>query len=185
MQTVFFKPTRIDEASLHRLNEVVSYLGEISDFQLMARLYQKIIFLLELEYYKKHFRLFIGINFKSYKFGPFNIEIAQALENPNPTKYSKEVKEQVDAILKVYKLDKEINNRTMMKAYKKMIDYIHSLVFYNLTPFGHDLIFENYQNEDIFATMKSNLDGKKLEEERSEFQRIRQEAKQYQCLFQT
>lgn len=174
---------KIDAATEKRLNSAISYLKEISKDTLISRLYQKILFLVELNYYKKYSRLFIGIDFISYKFGPFSIEIAKALENPSKTPYSKEVKEKIDEILIEYKLD-NFDIKTMSKAYHKMINYIHSLLIYNMTPYEYPLNFDNYQFEDLFETIKSDLNGKKLEEEKSEFTQIRQEAKGYECLFQ-
>lgn len=173
----------LDAASEKRLNEAISYLKYLSNDTLMARLYQKILFLLELKYYQKHSRLFIGLNFKSYKYGPFSIDIAKALEEPTINKYSNEVKEKIDEILKEYKLN-DFNPKTMGKAFNKMIDYIHSLVFYNLTPFNHDFNFDNYNFDDLFETINSNLNGEKLENEKNKFALINQKAKEYECLFQ-
>ena len=174
----------IDAATEKRLDETLSYLKYKSDDKLMVRLYQKILFLIELNYYKKHSKLFIGLDFVSYKFGPFSLEIAQALENPARTNYSKEVKEKVDEVLNEYKLH-SFDIKTMKKAYQKMIDYIHSLLIYNMTPFNHSLNFNHYQFEDLFQTIHSNLNGEELEQEKSYFAQIKQEAKDYECLFQT
>ena len=73
---------QIDEASIQRLNEVIIYLKEKSKNKLMVRLYHKILFLIELEHFKSHQKLFIGLDFFSYKYGPFSIEIAEALDSP-------------------------------------------------------------------------------------------------------
>ncbi|HEB9338044.1 TPA: DUF4065 domain-containing protein [Campylobacter coli] len=176
--------SKIDAASEQRLIEAISYLRKISEDALMVRLYQKILFLLELKYYQQHSKLFIGINFKSYKFGPFSNDIAEALEDPRTNlECSKEVKEKIDEILKEYKLNK-FDKRTMGKSFNKMINYIHSLVFYNLTPFNCYFNFDNYSFDDLFERIDSKLDGKKLEKERYKFALINQKAKDYECLFQ-
>ena len=173
----------MDAASEKRLIEAVSYLRKISEDTLMARLYQKILFLLELKYYKEHSKTFIGIDFKSYKFGPFSVDIAKALEDPKLNlEYSSEVKEKIDKILKEYNLNK-FDQKTMGKAFNKMINYIHSLVFYNLTPYNHNLNFDDYAFDDLFEMINSKLDGKKLENERYKFALINQKAKKYECLF--
>ncbi|AHK73210.1 DUF4065 domain-containing protein [Campylobacter coli] len=175
---------KMDAASEKRLIEAVSYLKKISKDALMARLYQKILFLLELKYYQQHSRPFIGINFKSYKFGPFSLDVAKALDDPKPnSECSNEVKEKIDEILKEYNLNR-FDQKTMGKSFKKMIDYIHSLVFYNLTPFDCDFNFDNYSFEDLFERINSKLDGKKLEDEKYKFALINQKAKEYECLFQ-
>lgn len=169
----------LDNASEVKLNQVVAYLSEKSDKRLWARLYQKIIFLLELEFYKKHQRALHRSNFKSYFFGPFSIDIAQALENSNKIEIPKYVKNKVDEILKQYDL-KEFDNKHQEKAFKKIIDYIHSLYIYQITPFESDFDFSFYDFKDLFSVVDSELDGISLEQEKYENAKIKLESKKYE-----
>ena len=174
----------MSDASEQRLEQAVSYLREKSNDGLMARLYQKILFLLELKYYQKHSQYFIGIHFTSYKYGPFSKGVAEALESTEKIPCPKNVQEEIDAILHEYSLE-QFDKETMHEAYQKMIDYIHSLVFYNITPFRASLDFNQYAEEDLLNTIQSKLDGQELESEKASFAMIRQEAKQCEHLFQT
>ncbi|TLD91020.1 DUF4065 domain-containing protein [Helicobacter magdeburgensis] len=175
---------QLDNATEQRLNEAVSYLRHKSNERLWARLYQKILFLLELEYFKEHGTLFIGLKFKSYKYGPFSEEVANALDNPQAVEHSQRVQEKLDEILERYDL-KDYSRSNMQQAYTQIIDHIHSLLFYHLTPFGHIIEFEKYPIESLFERLETKIDGEFLENERGEFYRLRHQAKGLTCQFLT
>ncbi|TLD85844.1 type II toxin-antitoxin system antitoxin SocA domain-containing protein [Helicobacter sp. MIT 05-5294] len=172
----------LDSASEIKLNQVVAYLNEKSNNKLWARLYQKIIFLLELEHFKKYQKLSIGITFQSYLYGPFSKSIAQALENPNKIDIPKYVKDEVDDILVQYGLSK-FDNKSQEKFFEKIINYIHSLKIYNMTPFEADFDFSLYNFEDLFKTMDSNLDGLTLQQEKYKNTKIEIKSQEYEHLF--
>ncbi|MBX7491265.1 type II toxin-antitoxin system antitoxin SocA domain-containing protein [Helicobacter turcicus] len=173
----------MDNASEIKLSQTISYLRHKSNNKLWARLYQKIIFLMELEFYKRHQQLSIGVNFQSYKYGPFSVEIAQMLDNPNIIEAPQNVKQEINEILRKYELTK-FDKKSLEKSYNKMIHYIHSLKIYNMTPFGANFNFNSYSFEDIFKTIDSKLDGTKLEQEKYKNMQIEKEAKKYEALFE-
>lgn len=174
---------RLDNASEVKLNQVVAYLKKKSDERLWARLYQKIIFLLELESYKKYQQLSIGVKFKSYFYGPFSEDIAQALENSDEIEIPQSVKAEIDEILKQYNLNK-FDNKHQESAFKKIIDYIHSLYIYQITPFKSEFDFSLYDFEDLFSVVDSKLDGECLEQEKYKNIKIKLESKKYEHLFE-
>lgn len=174
---------RLDEASKLKLDQVVAYLNEKSNKLLWARLYQKIIFLLELEHYKKHQRLSIGLHYKSYLYGPFSEEVALALENPKKIEVPQYVKAEVDKLLKQYHIN-NFDNESQEKIFKKIITHIHALKIYNMTPFEAQFDFSLYPFEDLFETIKSKLDGITLEREKYDYIKIEHEAKEYENLFE-
>ena len=72
----------------------------------------------------------------------------------------------------------------MEQCYNKIVDYIHSLYFYNITPFRESLDFSQYNFEDLFIVLdKPYLDGSQLEQDKKKSYEIRQRAKEYRCLF--
>lgn len=174
----------IDAASLKRLNEVIAYLRQTSKGCLAANLYQKIVFLIELNYFRANQNLFIGLIFHSLKYGPFNIDLAQALDAPNEKmQISLEVQNAIEEVLQEFGLE-SFSYEEMNEAYSKMSKYISSLYIYNITPFEFALDFNKYNFEDLFETIAySNLDGEQLEREKIQEPLSRQKAKEYEHFF--
>ena len=174
----------MDAASIKRLNEVIACLRQTSKGCLMANLYQKIVFLIELNHFRTHQNLFVGLVFNSLKYGPFSVELAKALDAPDEKMdISLEVQSAVEEVLEEFGLQ-EFSYETMQKAYAKMNAYISSLYIYNITPFEFALDFEKYNFEDLFETVAySNLNGEQLEREMIQVPLTRQRAKEYEHFF--
>lgn len=174
----------MDAASIKRLNEVIACLRQTSKGCLMANLYQKIVFLIELNHFRVHQNLFVGLIFHSLKYGPFSVELAKALDAPDEKMdISLEVQSAVEEVLEEFGLQ-EFSYETMQKAYAKMNAYISSLYIYNITPFEFALDFEKYNFEDLFETVAySNLNGEQLEREMIQAPLTRQRAKEYEHFF--
>ena len=174
----------MDAASIKRLNEIIACLRQTSKGCLMANLYQKIVFLIELNHFRTHQNLFVGLVFNSLKYGPFSVELAKALDAPDEKMdISLEVQSAVEEVLEEFGLQ-EFSYETMQKAYAKMNAYISSLYIYNITPFEFALDFEKYNFEDLFETVAySNLNGEQLEREMIQEPLTRQRAKEYEHFF--
>ena len=174
----------IDAASIKRLKEFIACLRQTSKGCRMANLYQKIFFLIELNHFRTHQNLFVGLVFNSLKYGPFSVELAKALDAPDEKMdISLEVQSAVEEVLEEFGLQ-EFSYETMQKAYAKMNAYISSLYIYTITPFEFALDFEKYNFEDLFETVAySNLNGEQLEREMIQVPLTRQRAKEYEHFF--
>ena len=166
-----------------RLNELIYYLKQISKGQLALNLYQKIVFLIELNHYRAHQKLFIGLSFESLRYGPFSIELAKAMDAPDEKIYvSIQVQEAVEELLQEFELY-DFSYESMQKAYFKMSKYISSLYIYNITPYEFTFDFDKYNFEDLFETVAYNLSGEILEQEKIKTPLIRQRAKEFEHYF--
>ena len=173
----------MDAASIKRLNEVIACLRQTSKGRLNANLYQKIVFLMELNHFRTHQNLFIGLEFQSLKYGPFSVELAKAMDAPDEKMdISLEVQERVAEVLDEFELA-SFSNEAMQAAYTKMSAYISSLYIYNITPYEFTLDFEKYNFEDLFETVAYNLSGEVLEREKIEAPLSRQRAKEFEHYF--
>lgn len=179
-----FTMKNMDAASISRLNETVAYLRDKSGGRLAANLYQKILFLIELNHYREHQNLFVGLEFKSLKYGPFSEAVAVAVDAPDAkTSVSIAVQERVDEVLEEFGLAK-FTREEMQNAYTAMSGYISKLYIYNITPFEFALDFAKYNFADLFETLEfSQISGEDLEREAINSPLIRQEAKRFEYLF--
>ena len=174
----------MDAASLKRLNETIACLRQTSKGRLNANLYQKIVFLVELNHFRAHQNLFIGLEFQSLKYAPFSVELARAMDAPDESmQISLEVQSAVEEVLQEYALE-DFTDETMRSAYAKMASYISSLYIYNITPYEFAFDFEKYNFEDLFETVAySQVSGEQLEREKIAVPLSRQRAKEYEHFF--
>ena len=173
----------MDAASIKRLNEVIAYLRQASKGRLAANLYQKIVFLVELNHFRAHQNLFVGLEFKSLRYGPFSEQLAMAMDAPDEKReISLEVQAQVAEVLEEFELA-EFSNEAMQAAYARMSAYISSLYIYNITPYEFTLDFEKYNFEDLFESVAYNLSGEDLAREKIAAPLSRQRAKKFEHYF--
>ncbi|MCV6608217.1 MAG: Panacea domain-containing protein [Campylobacterales bacterium] len=170
-------------ASKNVIDNIIKYMTKKNGgAQLWERLYQKYIFLLELEYYKKYETHITNVKFKSYEFGPFSIDVAKRIDgyNEDEINLEDEIKDEIDLIFEKW------HSGNPSKDFDKIIKHIHSLMIYNLVPYDEYYNLKNFNKEDLEEILHTDkeLTGEKLRKEQAVFYNIRQKSQDYVDLFE-
>ncbi len=173
----------LNVASKLVLDNIIKYMTyKNSGNQLWERLYQKYIFLLELEYFKKYDTHITNVKFKSYEFGPFSVDVAQRLDGVDSSDIdlSDEIKQEIDLIF-----DKWYTGN-VKDDFERVIKHVHSLMIYNLVPYDEYYNFKNFNKEDLelIIVSEEELTGEKLRLEKASFYNIHRQAPSYVHLFE-
>lgn len=159
-----FIDSDLDLGSENMLVSIVDYLEKKAGGSLWRRLYHKLVFLIELEYYKKHGKKLSGAGFYSYKYGPFSQDVAFVLDSPQRCDdLPDEVKEVIDDVMNRWWTGDQ------QADFERIIQYVHSLYVYHATPYKGDYNFDHFELTELNMSVesKTELTGDKLENEKS------------------